>query len=316
MEPHGGKRAPPENSRGRGATPVVVDEGEAISVDGNNRLGIGVRVLVLIAVALPLWATSGLALADPSLPDPSAPVDAATGAASSAGDTATGAVDSATSAADDVVSAASNGAESASDSAVSTAAATAEAASGAAGSSSPASQAGGGSAGTPSSGAAGGSPDSGSSPPPDGSVETPAGESTSAEGGDRTKPVSRYDGGSARRKAKGDAEGPHAGRGAGAKQVSQESGGPTHGDNDEGREPVGDLSDLVESGQEIGDSTTVSVVTSPDRSDDPPLLEALPITGFEVTVLFAAGAGLASLGVALLSYARERSAGSDRPRVS
>jgi hypothetical protein len=72
----------------------------------------------------------------------------------------------------------------------------------------------------------------------------------------------------------------------------------------------------VQSGQEIGDNTTVSVVTSSDGSDDPPLFEGLPITGFEVSVFFAAGAGLASLGVALLSYARERSGDSGRPRLS
>jgi hypothetical protein len=288
-------------------------------VDGNNGLRIGARVLVLIAVALPLSVTSGIALADPSLPDPSAPVDAASNAASSAADEASGAVDSATSAADDVVSAASNEAESAADSAVSTAETTAEAASGAVGSASPASQAGEGSEGTSSSGAVGGSPGSGMSPagsPADsGSVDAPAGESTTGAG-ERGKVVSRYDGGSADGKANGAARGPDAGRDGGAKQVSQESDSPTRRDDEGDRGPLGDLSDLVQSGQEIGDSTTVSVVTSPDRSDDPPLFEGLPITGFEVSVLFAAGAGLASLGVALLSYARERSASSGRPRLS
>ena len=300
--------------------------GEAIGVDGNNGHRIGAWVPVLITGVLTFWVTSGIALADPSLPDPSAPVDAASSAASSATDTASGAVDSATSAADDVVTAASNEAESAGDSAVSTAESAAEAASSAgggassasqAGGASSASQAGGGSPGAPSSAAAGGStgstPSSPAGSPSDaGSGNATAGDRTSGGRGERGKLVSRYDG-SANHDAGG--RGRDEGRGGRARQAPRDADGPTPGGDDDGGR-IGDLTELVQSGQEIGDSTTVSVVASSDGSDDPPLFEGLPITGFEVSVFFAAGAGLASLGVALLSYARERSGDSGRPRLS
>ena len=292
--------------------------GEAIGVDGNNGPRIGARVPILITGVLAFWVTSGMALADPSLPDPSAPVDAASSAASSATDAASGAVDSATSASDDVVTAASNEAESAGDSVVSTAESAAEVASSAAGGASSASQAGGGSPGAPSSGAADGStgstPSSPSESPSDaGTGNATAGDRTSGGRGERKKMVSRDDGGSANHDAGG--RGRDEGRGGRARQAPRDSDGPTPG-GDDGGGRIGDLTELVQSGQEIGDNTTVSVVTSSDGSDDPPLFEGLPITGFEVSVFFAAGAGLASLGVALLSYARERSGDSGRPRLS
>jgi hypothetical protein len=301
--------------------------GEAIGVDGNNGPRIGAWVPVLITGVVAFWVTSGIALADPSLPDPSAPVDAASSAASSATDAASGAVDSATSAADDVVTSASNEAESAGDSVVSTAESAAAAAPSAgggassasqAGGASSASEAGGGSSGAPSSGAAGGStgstPSSPAGSPSDaGSGNATVGDRTSGGRGERGKLASRYDGGSANHDAGG--RGRDEGRGGRARQAPRDSDGPTPGEDDDGGR-IGDLTELVQSGQEIGASTTVSVVTSSDGSDDPPLFEGLPITGFEVSVFFAAGAGLASLGVALLSYARERSGDSGRPRLS
>ncbi len=68
----------------------------------------------------------------------------------------------------------------------------------------------------------------------------------------------------------------------------------------------GELVRLVEAGQEIGDSATVSVIESSGPSGDPPLLHGLPITGFEASIALAMGVGLAALGCAVLRCARER----------
>jgi hypothetical protein len=280
-----------------------------MGVDGRKGWGRGARIL-LVAPMLALWATPGIALADPTLPDPSGPVDAATsaasGAAESAADTASGTVDAATSAADDVVDAAASEA----DGAASSAASTAQGAASAAGGASPTSAGGGAAPTTASQGAGGSSGSDQSSPAGSGSAgPTTDGGSVNTRAGDRA-PAAKVEshlerGESGRPKASGDGR-PDRGRGAGARQESQEPDGPAdRGGEDDGR--VGDLSELVQSGQHIGDSTTVSVVTSPDESDDPPLFEGLPITGFEVSVLVSAAAGLAALGLALLAHARERS---------
>jgi hypothetical protein len=311
----GGIRGAPAKLLNQGSNSSRCCRGEAIRVDGNNRLRIGARVLLAGAGTLALWTLPSIALADPSLPDASAPVDAASSAASSA----EGTVDSAASVADDLVGSVSNEAAGAGDSAISTAEATAEAASDAAGTASAtASQAGGGSVGTSAPEAAASSGSSASSPtgsPGDGgSISAPAGNPAASTEGERGRVVSRYDGGSPRRGAHDDAMRSEGGRNPGGKQGAQKS-HDTPREAEDGRR-VGDLSALVQSGQDIGDSATVSVVTNPNPSDDPPLFDDLPITGFEASVLFAVGAGLASLGLAALSYARERSAGSGRPRLS
>jgi hypothetical protein len=71
-------------------------------------------------------------------------------------------------------------------------------------------------------------------------------------------------------------------------------------------DPFDDLAELVESGQLIGDTATVSVVADPGGVDDPPLIDGLPITGLEVAVLAATGLALVAVGMALMASARGR----------